>query len=88
MLTKKYKIRKLYCEEKMSLSSGCDTQSELLRKQEVGNKKGKYGLYFYGLYFDGIDDVDDEEHISHFDAFLGHSQYLAFSLDDGLNDKG
>ena len=46
----------------------------------------------YGLYFDGIDDIDDddehvgdfddvdEEHVGDFDAFSpGHSQYLAFS---------
>ena len=49
----------------------------------------------YGLYFDGIDDVDDDEHVGDFDdvdedhvgdfdAFSpGHSQYLAFSLDGG-----
>ena len=47
----------------------------------------------YGLYFDGIDDIDDEEHVGDFDAFSSrHSQYLAFSLDDGglsgPGDKG
>jgi len=46
----------------------------------------------YDLYFDGIDDVDDE-HVGDFNAFSpGHSQYLAFSFDgggfDGLGDKG
>ncbi|KYN36519.1 hypothetical protein ALC56_09114 [Trachymyrmex septentrionalis] len=44
----------------------------------------------YGLYFDGIDNIDDEEHVCDFDAFTpGHSQYLAFSLDgDGLGGQG
>jgi len=47
---------------------------------------------FYGLYFHGIDDVDDE-HIGDFDVFSPkHSQYLAFFFDDdglgGLEDKG
>jgi len=34
------------------------------------------------VYFDSIDDVDDEEHNGDFDAFSpGHSQYLTFSFD-------
>jgi len=42
----------------------------------------------YDLYFDGIDD-DDEEHVGDFDAFSqGHSQYLAFSfVGGGFGDK-
>jgi len=37
----------------------------------------------YGLYFDGIDNVDDE-HVGDFDAFFpGHSHYLVFSFDGG-----
>ena len=50
---------------------------------------------FYDLYFDGIDDDDDngDEHVGDFDAFSPeHSQYLAFSFDGGglgwLGDKG
>ena len=55
----------------------------------------------YDLYFDGIDDDEhvgnfddvDEEHVGDCDAFSpGHSQYLAFSLNDGglggPGDKG
>jgi len=47
----------------------------------------------YDLYFDGIDDVDDDEHVGDFDAFFsGHSQYLTFSFDGGglgrLDNKG
>ena len=46
-------------------------------------------LILYDLYFDGMDDVDDE-HIGDFDAFSpGHSQYLAFSFDGGgLGEPG
>jgi len=45
-----------------------------------------------GLYFDGIDDIDDE-HVGDFDAFSpGYSQYLTFSFDGGglggLGDEG
>jgi len=37
----------------------------------------------YGLYFDGIDDVDDEEHIGFRQET--NSQYLTFSFDDLMN---
>jgi len=47
----------------------------------------------YDLYFDGIDDVDDDEHVDDFDAFFsGHSQYLTLSFDGSglgrLDNKG
>ena len=46
-------------------------------------------LILYDLYFDDIDDIDDE-HVGDFDAFSpGHSQYLAFFFDNGgLGDNG
>jgi len=30
----------------------------------------------YGLYFDGIDDIDDEEYVDDFDAFSPISRFL------------
>ncbi|EGI69766.1 hypothetical protein G5I_01481 [Acromyrmex echinatior] len=66
-------------------------QKFVARSRQIVTSAHLSMLILYDLYFDGIDDVDDE-HVGDFNAFSpGYSQYLAFSFGGrlgGLGDNG